>query len=93
MRKLQITAVFWTLFLAIPMTALALSLAAYLTDHLGQVLSSVRSIGYATSATGQGWLVELSARWPEIAGMIIGQLVIMTILLFTWRSKQAEQRP
>ena len=39
MRKVQFVAVFWTLFLAIPLTALALSMAAYLTEHLGEILA------------------------------------------------------
>ncbi len=89
MRKVQLTAVFWTLFLAIPFTALALSLAAYLTEHLGSIMTSLDTFSRETSAGGKGLLVEMAARWPEVAGMIIGQLVIMTILLFTWKSKAA----
>lgn len=91
MRKIQITAVTWTLFLAIPFTALGLSLAAYITENLGQILASVSAFSQATSAGGQGLVIEMAARWPEVAGMIIGQLVIMTILLFGWRSKQESQ--
>jgi hypothetical protein len=90
MRKVQITAVFWTLFLAIPLTALALSMAAYLTENLGQILSSIETFSRATSTGGQGLAIEMSERWPEVAGMIIGQLVIMTILLFTYRSRQLD---
>ncbi len=91
MRKVQFTAVTWTLFLAIPFTALGLSLAAYITENLGQILASISAFSQATSASGEGLVVEIAARWPEVAGMIIGQLVIMTILLFTWRSKQDAQ--
>jgi hypothetical protein len=90
MRKVQFTAVFWTLFLAVPFTALALSLAAYMTENLGQIMNSFNEFSTATSAGGKGLIVEMAERWPEVAGMIIGQLVIMTILLFTWRSRQAE---
>jgi hypothetical protein len=90
MRKVQITAVFWTLFLAIPFTALALSMAAYITENLGRILISLNDFSLATSAGGKGLALELSARWPEVAGMIIGQLVIMTILLFTWKFRPAE---
>jgi hypothetical protein len=89
MRKIQITAVFWTLFLAIPLTALALSLAAYLTEPN---LTSIETFSRATSAGGQGLAIEMSERWPEVAGMIIGQLVIMTILLFTYRSRQLDNQ-
>lgn len=90
MRKVQITAVFWTLFLAIPFTALALSLAAYVTENLGQIMASLNEFSRAYSAGGKGLIVEMAERWPEVAGMIIGQLVIMTILLFAWRSRQTE---
>jgi hypothetical protein len=90
MRKVQFVAVFWTLFLAIPLTALALSMAAYLTEHLGEIMFSFQTLSQATSAGGRGWVIEFAARWPELAGMIIGQLVIMAILLFTWRSSKNE---
>ena len=92
MRKVQFTAVFWTFFLAIPFTALALSLAAYLTENLGSILASIDTFSRETSINGTGLMNEIAARWPEVAGMIIGQLVIMTILLFTWKSRQAEKR-
>jgi hypothetical protein len=91
MRKVQLTAVFWTLFLAIPFTALALSLAAFVTENLGQIMASFNEVSRATSAGGKGIVIEMAERWPEVAGMIIGQLVIMTILLFTWRSKPADK--
>ncbi len=91
MRKVQFAAVFWTLFLAIPLTALALSMAAYLTEHLGEILTSIQSLSQATSAGGRGWIMEFAERWPELAGMIVGQLVIMAILLFTWKTKSYEE--
>jgi len=91
MRKVQLVAVFWTLFLAIPLTALALSMAAYLTEHLGEILTSFQNLSQATSAGGRGWIMEFAERWPELAGMIVGQLVIMAILLFTWKTKTREE--
>ncbi|MFM8320194.1 MAG: hypothetical protein ACKOC5_04690 [Chloroflexota bacterium] len=90
MRKVQITAVFWTLVLAVPLTALGISLAAYLTDHLGEIITSVATLGMASSLGGLGWLAEFSARWPELAGMVVGQLVIMLILIVVRREKLAE---
>jgi hypothetical protein len=89
MRKVQMTAVFWTLFLAVPFTALSISLAAYLTEHLGEMLNSITAVG---TLGGLGWLAEFSARWPEIAGMIVGQLVIMLILIVVRRDKMAEDK-
>lgn len=90
MRKVQFVAVFWTLLLAIPLTALALSMTAYLTEHLGEILASIETFSLATSVGGRGWIMEFAERWPELAGMIIGQLVIMAILLFTWRANKGE---
>jgi hypothetical protein len=90
MRKVQFTAVFWTLFLAIPFTALALSALALATDHWADIAAAVTSFGTATSVGGRGWNLELSGRWPEIAGMIIGQLVIMIILIVARQSRMAE---
>ncbi len=92
MKKVQITAVSWTLFLAIPFTVLALSFAAYLTENLGQIMSSFNEFSLAYSAGGKGLIVEMAQRWPEVAGMIIGQLVLMTILLFAWRSRQVDSK-
>lgn len=91
MRKVQITAVFWTLFLAIPFTALALSALAYATDHWADIVAAVTSFGTATSVGGRGWELELSGRWPEVAGMIVGQLVIMIILIVARQSRLAEK--
>jgi hypothetical protein len=90
MRKAQFLAVFWTLFLAIPLTALALSLAAYLTDHLVEIANAMANFGEATTVGGRGWAMVISERWPEVAGMIVGQLVIMAILLLVRKNGQAE---
>ena len=91
MRKVVIPIV-WTLFLAIPLTALALSLAAYFTDHLGDLAASVSSLSQATTVGGRGWVAEFSERMPEVAGMIIGQVVILAILLIARRSKVSEEK-
>jgi len=91
MRKVQFFAVFWTLVIAIPFTALALSAAAYLTDNLGQITRSLTEFSRTTSVSGRGLVLELSARWPEIAGMIIGQLVILTILLFAKKNGKVSE--
>jgi hypothetical protein len=87
MRKVQFFAVFWTLVIAIPFTALAISAVAYLTENMGQITRSLTEFSQSSSVGGRGILVELSARWPEIAGMVIGQLVILTILLFARKNQ------
>lgn len=91
MRKVQMIAVFWTLFLAVPLTALALSALAYSTDHWAEISYMFTSFGQATSVGGRGWNLEMSERWPEIAGMIVGQLVIMIILIVARQSRLAEK--
>ena len=88
MRKVQFLAVFWTLVIAIPFTALALSAVAYLTENLGQITQSITDLSTSTSVGGRCVLLELSGRWPEIAGMVIGQLLIFTILFFARKSSQ-----
>jgi hypothetical protein len=91
MRKVQFLAVFWTLIIAVPLTALALSLAAYLTDHLVDIATALVTLGQATTVGGRGWVMVFSERWPEVAGMIIGQVVILIILLLVRREKLAEE--
>lgn len=91
MREAQIKTVFWTLFLAVPLTALSISLAAYLTDHMAEIVQSVASVGLAGTLGGLGWLTEFAARWPELAGMVVGQLVIMLILVIVRREKLTEE--
>jgi len=90
MRRVQFTAVFWTLLLAVPLTALAISVTAYLTEHLFEIGAMLLTISRETSISARGWIIESAERWPEVAGMIIGQLVIMTILLFARRKELAE---
>ncbi|HSQ18217.1 MAG TPA: hypothetical protein VLM83_10995 [Anaerolineales bacterium] len=91
MRKVQFLAVFWTLVIAIPFTALALSAVAYLTENMSEIARSITEFSRSTSVSGRGLVLEFSERWPEVAGMIIGQLVILTILLFARKNNQASQ--
>jgi len=91
MRKVQFTAVFWTLALAIPFTALAISGAAYITDHLSTIATSISQLSHSTTAGGRGWILEFAERWPEIAGMIIGQIVILAILYFARQANHVEE--
>ena len=82
MRKLQFITIIATIALAIPFVALALIEAVYLIDY-------ARSIGGAAIGVIEWRSVALegSARWPELAGMIIGQLLILSTLLFLCRRK------
>jgi hypothetical protein len=79
MIKGTLTAIFWTLALAIPFTALAVGMLIFFNDLLPGI---IRSIDFP-SIDWRGLTVEGSARWPEIAGMIIGQLVILALIPIT----------
>jgi len=92
MRKVQFVAVLWTMILAIPLTALALSLVAYTTEHLTQISTMIANFSLQTTAGGRGWVLEFAQRWPEVAGMVIGQLVILIILLVARRSAKADEK-
>ncbi len=85
MRKVQVYTTVWTLILAVPFTVMALVGTAYITNHLGDIATAVGSL-----INWRGVAVEGSARWPEIAGMIIGQLLILSILLIARRNNHTE---
>ena len=91
MHKRQFLAVFYTMLVAVPLTALALMFAAYLTDHLVGITTSIVSFSQATSVGHRGWAIEFAARWPELAGMIVGQAVILIILLLVRRDQKASE--
>ena len=81
MRKITFVAVIWTMAIAIPLTALALSAVAYITDHLISLATSLVQFSQATSHTGQSWLAVIAERMPELIGMVVGQLIILVIVL------------
>lgn len=91
MKKVQIYASFWTLLIAIPFTILALIGVAYLTEHLTQIANTIVKFSRDISVGGRGLVLEFSARWPEIAGMVIGMIVILTIFLFAQSANKAEE--
>ena len=86
MRKVQLYATVWMLVLAVPFTVIALVGTAYISNHLGEIATAVSSL-----VNWRGVAVEGSARWPEIAGMIVGQLLILSILLIARRSGRTEE--
>jgi hypothetical protein len=86
MRKVQMYAIVWMLMLALPFTVIALVGTAYITNHLGDIANAVSEL-----VNWRGLAVEGSARWPEIAGMIIGQLLILSILLIARRNGSTEE--
>ena len=91
MRKVQFTASIWTILLAIPFTILALLGTAYLTENLTQIINIISRFSREVSVGGRGLVLEFSARWPEVAGMVIGMIVILTIYLFAQNANKAEE--
>lgn len=91
MRKVQFFAVAWTLALAIPFTVLALSGVALLTENLEKISQALLSFSRAVSVSGRGLLLESAERLPEVAGMVIGMFVILTIFLFARNANQVEK--
>ena len=90
MRKVQFTAVFWTLLLAVPFTVIAISGLAFWTANLTDISTVLANLNQAASVGGRGLLVEVSERWPEAAGMVVGQLVILIIFLLVRNGKTVE---
>jgi len=90
MRKVQLHATFWTFIIAIPFTVLALLGVAYLTENLTLIVRAISNFSRNISVGGRGLVLEFSARWPEIAGMVIGMIVILTIYLFAQSANKPE---
>ncbi len=91
MKKVQFFASFWTLLIAVPFTIVALLGVAYVTQHLTQIASAIQNFSREVSVGGRGLLVEFSARWPEIAGMVIGMIVILTMYLFAQNASKSSE--
>ena len=92
MRSVQLSAILWTLLLGVPFTVLSLSLAAYTTENLSEIMYWFAETSKSTSFTGRGLLVEFSARWPELMGMVVGQIIILIIVLFAWQNGIKEEK-
>ncbi len=85
MRKLQVMAVFWTLLLAIPFTALALTATAYITEHLFQISNAIAFIIGDNLVKSRDLIFE-----SELVGLIAGQLLIGVVLLLTYLATRKE---
>jgi hypothetical protein len=90
MRKVQFIAVVWTLLLAIPFTVIAISGLAFWTANLTEISTALANFNQTVSVGGRGLMVEISERWPEVAGMIVGQVVILFIFLLVRNGKAVE---
>ena len=85
MRKVQSLAVAYTLALAIPFTLLALIGVVYLTDYTSGIAGAVAGV-----IDWHRLALEGSMRWPEIVGMVVGQLLILSMLLIARRSNHGD---
>jgi hypothetical protein len=72
-------ATIWTVTLAVPFTLLGIGTLVFLTDHLPELTQLVQRVGIRPFSLA----LEFSARWPEVAAMVIGQLVILMVFLAT----------
>lgn len=73
--RLHAIGAIWTLVLAVPAALLALAIVAFFDRY------SVEIAGALAAAFKADWQAFASIRWPELAGMVIGQLLLMAILL------------
>jgi hypothetical protein len=88
MRRVSMVAVAATIGLAVPFTLLGLAGAAWLTENMRQVSTTLAN---AAAMDWRALALEGWARLPEIAGMVIGQALIMVILLLARREVSAGQ--
>jgi len=87
MRNPTLVAVVATLGLAIPFTLLALAGVAWTTENLTQIATALaRPAQLDWGALAR----ETWARLPEVAGMIIGQALILLIFLLARREVRAD---
>jgi len=90
MRKVQWIAVFWTLLLAVPFTVIAISGLALWTANLSEFSTWLANLNQSFSVGGRGIMLEISARWPEVAGIVVGQLLIFIIFLLARNGNASE---
>ena len=79
MKKVQFTAAFFTLLVAIPFTALALMASAYISDHLIQISTGLAFISHGLFEQGRDLILE-----AELSGMVAGLLLLVAITLATY---------
>lgn len=82
MRKVPFVGVFWVFALAVPFTIIALAGVAYVDLHFSQIMQSLVEFGQGVTAGGRGLVAETAQRLPEVLGMLIGLIVMLTIYAF-----------
>jgi hypothetical protein len=82
MRKVPFVGVFWMFALALPFTIIAIAGVAYVDLHFSSIMQSLVEFGQSITAGGRGVVAETAQRFPEVLGMVIGLIVMLTIYLF-----------
>lgn len=82
MRKVPFVGVFWMFALALPFTIIAIAGVAYVDLHFSRIVQSLVEFGQSITAGGRGVVAESAQRFPEVLGMVIGLIVMLTIYLF-----------
>ena len=82
MRKVPFVGVFWIFALALPFTIIAIAGVAYVDLHFSQIVQSTVEFGRTVTAGGRGLVAETAQRFPEVLGMVIGLIVMLTIYAF-----------
>lgn len=90
MRSIPLVAVFWFFALAVPSTIIALAGVAYIDLNFSRIMQSLVELERATTAGGRGWVAESGQRLPELAGMVIGAVVMCAIYLLTRKPAEVQ---
>jgi hypothetical protein len=85
--KVQFLAVAWTMMIAIPVTVLALSATAYVTENLIQISNAITHFGQQLAKFGTDWLFA-----SEVVGLIAGQIIILAVVAITVYSVRKENK-
>ena len=75
------------ILIAIPFTAAAVVGLAFLDENImviGRAVASLANIDW------EALRVEGAARWPELAGMVIGQILLMVFIYMRTRPDEEE---
>lgn len=89
MRKVPFVGVFWVFALALPFTVIALAGVAYVDLHFSRIMQSLVEFSQAITAGGRGLIAETAQRLPEVLGMLIGFIVMLTIYAFVRQPAEA----
>lgn len=87
MRKIQLVAVILTIFIATPVTALAILFSAYITDNIVDISRFLGNIPQQLSLVNRNLLFE-----TEIIGLVAGTIILLAVLLVALRTNNVEEK-